>query len=149
MKVIVDLLIVSEIPELYEKSVYFIKAIPNCNIEYLHKGEYKKHSDGRVSRLPMKNSSLHISSDASDYNNTLIQMFSVYEDLLGFLNKIEHYISIDISFFSNDMISLEFSVEVLGLLKKHNFSLPITCYLEKQECFDSTGTTNTNFKEMR
>ena len=55
-------------------------------------------------------------------------MISVYEELSSYFKKIEHDTFINASFFSNDMISLEFSSQVLFLLNKYNLSLPISCY---------------------
>ena len=130
MKVLVEFITISEVPDLYEKSMYFTKKISNCKVDYIHKGEYRKYEDGKLSKHPIKNSVLTIANENLDYNNTIIKMLSVYEDLLEFFNQIEHDTYINISFYSNDMFSLEFGVEVLGLLKKHNFSLPVSCYRE-------------------
>jgi hypothetical protein len=132
MKVLVEFITISEYPELFEKSINFIRAIPNSKVNYLRKGEYKKYPNGKLSKLPEKNSSLTIINEDSDYNNTIIQMLTVYNDLLSFFNQIEHDTFINISFYSNDMFSLEFGIEVLGLLKKYNFSLPVSCYRESE-----------------
>ena len=131
MEVLVEFVIMSEYSKLLEKSEYFIKSIPNCKFYYFKKGEYKKYTNGKLSKLPMKNSILKIVNEDSDYNNTIIQMLTVYNNLLYFFNSIDHEVSINISFFSNDMFSLEFGVEVLGLLNNYSFSLPISCYQKK------------------
>jgi len=128
MKVLVEFITYSEDSELHKKSVHFTQAIPNCKVYYLHHGEYRKHANGEYSKLPAKYSSLTISNEDSDYNKTIIQMLAVYNDLLDFFNQIEHDTFINDSFFSNDMFSLEFSAEVLGMLKEHNLSLPISFY---------------------
>jgi hypothetical protein len=132
MKILVEFISISENSELKlkEKTVQFKKLLPDCEIEYLHKGEYKKYSNGRISKLPTKNSNLTISiyAEELDYNKIITDMLTTYKNLKNYYKNIEHHSFINLSFFSDDMISLEFSKQVLSLLSKNNFSLPISCY---------------------
>jgi hypothetical protein len=117
----------SESPSLKDQAYHF-KAILNCKTEYLGKGEFKKYPNGKTANLPAKNSVLTITSYEEDYNSSVMKILSAYEGLLSYFNQIQYDAFINLSYYSNDMISLEFSPEVLSLLSKYNFSLPISCY---------------------
>jgi len=130
MKVLVEFISMSENIELKDISNNFLKVMPDCIINYYHKGDYKNYTDGRKSKLPIKNSELHITNKDPDYNNTIIKMLDVYSNLIDYFNQIEHHTFINLSFYSNDMFSLEFGTAVLDYLRKYNFSLPISCYKE-------------------
>jgi hypothetical protein len=128
MKILIEFVSMSEDSRLKEQSVHFQKAMPNCKIEYLLKGEYKKYPNGKIAKIPAKRSVLTIIDFDDDYNKSIIDMIMVYEKLSDYFNRIEHDTFINLSFFSDDMVSLEFSSQVLFLLSKHNLSLPISFY---------------------
>jgi hypothetical protein len=130
MKVKTEFISMSEDTDLKEKGIFFSNVIENCKIEYLPKGEIRKYEGGRVAKLPSKYSFLYITNIDQDYNKIILKMMSVYESLIPYFDTIEHQTSINLSFYSNDMFSLEFDEKVLYLLGKYHLSLPISCYRE-------------------
>jgi hypothetical protein len=128
MKTLVEFISMSEDMRLKDLVAHFQKAMPDCTVNYLMKGEYKKYPGGKISKIPAKRYVLTVGNTCDDYNKTIIDMIVVYEKLLDYFSQIGHDTFINLSFFSDDMISLEFNSQVLFLLNKYNFSLPISCY---------------------
>jgi hypothetical protein len=133
MKTLVEFISMSEDIRLKDQAIHFQRAMPDCTVNYLMKGEYKKYSDGKTSKIPVKRSVLTVENTSENYNRTIIDMIGVYEKLLDYFSQIRHDTFINLSFFSNDIISLEFNNQVLFLLNKYNFSLPISCYHSKPD----------------
>ena len=125
--------ILSEDKKLFNKCDIFKNSIENCEIQYIKKGEYKKYNNGKKSKLPIKNSTLYIKKISSDYNNDIINIIIIYEQLKDYFMQIEYdaYFSIDIYYDKEYPLSLEFGKDVLELLSKNNLSLPISCYKKK------------------
>jgi hypothetical protein len=122
----------SEDPDLKNVGKYFADNIIDCKIEYLAKGEFRKYDNGKIAKLPSKYSILYVTSKDVEYNKIILKMLTVYGQLTSYFNSIEHNSFINLSFFSKDMISLEFDSNVLFLLSKYHFSLPVSCYYEKE-----------------
>jgi hypothetical protein len=140
MKTLIEFITMSEDAKLKDQAIHFQKIMPDCKIDYLMKGEYRKYSNGKISKFPAKNSVFTVINTDKDYNKVIIDMITVYENLSNYFDQIEHDTFINLSFFSNEMFSLEFSSQALLLLNKHNFSLPISCYYDVNvEVLDTTS----------
>ena len=133
---LIELLFISEDEKLCEQGLYFKNKLKNCETEYIKKGDHKKYSDGKISKLSMNNSSLCISCKCNnyEYNETIINMINIYDELKDYFNKIDCYIHFMINIFYDEdyPLSLEFGEELMELLIKHHFSLPIDCYSKKK-----------------
>jgi hypothetical protein len=126
----------SEDKNLIKKGIFFKGRIENCKIEYIKRGEHKIYENGKKSILRSKNSILYIKYKDNnidkfvDYNKIIVEMIKVYEKLKEYFDKIKCEPFINLTFFDKqeNYFSLEFSEEVLALLSKYHFSLPISCY---------------------
>ncbi|GHT80664.1 hypothetical protein FACS1894130_12140 [Spirochaetia bacterium] len=130
MKTLIELVIFSEDIRLKEQSVYFRNAITDCEVEYIARGEHRHYVNGKQTILPSKYSVLYVKSTNQDYNQAIVEMIAAFGELSDYFDKIEHDTNINVSFFSDDLFSLEFSEQVMSLLSKYHWSLPISCYRE-------------------
>ena len=130
MKTLVEFEFMSEESDLIDKANYFIENIKNCRIEYIKRGEHRKIENNKETILPAKNSVLYVKCENDDYNKTIIEMLNIYDGLKDYFDKIQCDAFINLSFFerSEYYFSLEFNEDVLALLSKYHFPLPISCY---------------------
>jgi hypothetical protein len=137
MEINITFTIHSEDDELENQGNVFKNLLKNCELEYIKKGDHKKYKNGKISKLPCKNSTLYIRIISSNYiyNKDIIDIINVYDKLNNYFINIEYdaYLSIDIFYDKDYPLSLEFGQEVLELLVKNEFSLPISCYTKKNE----------------
>jgi hypothetical protein len=134
---IITLTIVSDDNNLINQGNYYKNSLKNCEIEYIEKGEFKIYNNGKISKLKHKNSTLYIKLKSSNYNynKDIIELITVFEKQIEYFKNSEYdaYILIDIYHDKNYSLSLEFGNEVLKYLCKHKFSLPISCYINKND----------------
>jgi hypothetical protein len=132
MKITISLMILSEDDRLKCQGDIFKNLLKNCEIRYTKKGEHLQFENGKISKLAMKNSSLDIKINSSNYNynDDIINIINAYIQLKDYFLKIEYhrFFSINIFYDKDYPLSLEFGEDVLELLSKNKFSLPISCY---------------------
>lgn len=126
MVTFVEFISSSEDSEFEKKTSLFSLVLPGAIIEYVPRGGTRRLANEKT--VKQKRSTLFVRCEETDYCISIIRILGVYEQLESYYHQIEHDSFINISFFSNDMVSLEFSTDVLAMIAANKLSLPISVY---------------------
>lgn len=130
MRVIAELVIVSESTRLESKVMNIMKLIENIEVEITRKGELQS----RKKKFIQKDTwfTLKMKCREYEYNDDIMKLIKTFKELIDYIDKDEikdKYIEIVI-YGEKDIgiVNLEFDVEVIRALVMNDLGLPISIY---------------------
>jgi hypothetical protein len=126
MKTLVELICFSEDSRLLDCIDLLKDRINGFQVNFSKKGEEIKLFNGK--KGIQENTMLNISCSNDDYNTTIPKLLDIRQQIQNWLRIKDFDCFINLSFFSQDMVSLELSEESIQALAVQNLTMPISIY---------------------